>query len=468
MSDPRLEALKPSGDGTGGRERRIKSIAIQGYRFFQGRIELGTDGKSLLVYGENGTGKSSLYRALGLLAGQGLDRIGQDANIFGGPLSEVEFAFTDGTTLALDADTGELPEAFGFLKPLSIFVPLLDYKRLLRLHYAADSTDEHINIYGMVRELFRDYPHVSGGKISDVRSFPEYFQILDSLLNKELLPAINELITVFDSKFALTGFDFSTELDDAGRPNPQIRIKIEYHETAIDRYHVFLNEARLSALAIAMYFASILRLMRTVSDHSCKILVMDDLLISLDMSNRLRLFEILKTRFAGFQLFFFTHDKELFDLYRGKMDWAAYEFYLDDSTELPSVIIKRGSTDLERAKAFYASKDYDACAVLLRKGFERLLKAFLPPVDQRDKNCMELNLSGLIGKAKARATGEAKEILEKLDSDRTHILNPLCHADSASIHSQELKSAIDDLGRLAVLLGEAKPTQTAATARAPR
>jgi energy-coupling factor transporter ATP-binding protein EcfA2 len=453
MSDPRLDALRPVAEVAGLRQRRIASIAIQGYRFFQQRIELKPEAKNLLVYGENGTGKSTLFRALALLAGRGLGRIAQERNIFGGPDTEIEFGFSDGTSFVLDADSEGFPDAFAFLRPPSVFVPLLDYKRLLRVHFSAEGTDDHINIYAMVRELFKDYPQIGGGKLSDIRSFPDYFRILDKLLNEELLGSINELIGYFDREFTIAAFEFSTELDVAGVPNPQVRINIEYHGTAIDRYHQFLNEARLSALAIAMYFASILRLMGTVSEESCKILVLDDLLISLDMSNRLHLLDILRDRFPDFQIFFFTHDRELFEIYRGKLEWVDYEFYLDDTGPVPAALIKRGKTELERAKAFFASKDYDACALLLRKGLERLLKVFLPLVEQHNKNYEELDLAGLIGKAKARATGDARTILERLDTDRTHILNPLCHMDNRSIYSPELKSAMDELGRLLILLG---------------
>jgi HEPN domain-containing protein len=455
MSDPRLEALTPASDDTSAHERRISAIRIQAYRFFADQAELSIDGKNLLVYGENGTGKSTLFRALALLAGQGLSQIGQARNIFSDSNPEIEFAFTNGTSLTLDADTEELPDAFAFLKPLSIFVPMLDYKRLLRVHFSAEANTDHINIYDMVRELFKDYPHVGGGKLSDIRSFPDYFKILDALLNKELLPTINEMIAVFDNQFSLTGFELSTELDEAGRPNPQIQMKLEYRETPIDRYHIFLNEARLSALAISMYFASILRLMSTAGEQACRILVLDDLLISLDMSNRLRLLEILKTRFGHFQLFFFTHDKELFELYRGKMDWAAYEFYLDDSAAIPAAFIKRGKTELERAKVFFASRDYDACAMLLRKAFERLLKNYLPLTEQRNRNCEDIDLSGLIAKAIVRTQGEVKSILEKLNLDRSHILNPLCHSDDRAVYTQELRSAIQDLEKLIKYLSEA-------------
>jgi hypothetical protein len=183
-----------------------------------------------------------------------------------------------------------------------------------------------------------------------------------------------------------------------------------------------------------------------------KMLVLDDLLISLDMSNRLKLPEILKNEFKDFQIFFFTHDKELFEIYKDKMDWGKYEIYLDDSRGIPMAILKQGRSELERAKMFYAQKEYDACALLLRKGFEKKLKSYLTTAEQRNKNCEELELAGLIGRAISKSSGESENILQKLNSDRQHILNPLCHIHTKTIHSEELKNALNDLEKLKINL----------------
>jgi hypothetical protein len=138
----------------------------------------------------------------------------------------------------------------------------------------------------------------------------------------------------------------------------------------------------------------------------------------------------------------------MFEIYKNKMPWEKYELYLDDT----AAIVKKGSSETERAKEFYAAKEYDCCALLLRKGFEKLLKSYLDPKEQRDRNCNELDLAGLVGKAKAKSTGNAKAILEKLDTDRKHILNPLSPNDDRNIYSQELKSAMEELERLKELL----------------
>ena len=43
---------------------RIKTIEIDNYKAFHGRYKINVAGKNLFIYGENGSGKSSLYYAL--------------------------------------------------------------------------------------------------------------------------------------------------------------------------------------------------------------------------------------------------------------------------------------------------------------------------------------------------------------------------------------------------------------------
>lgn len=455
MTDPRLDALRSAvaEPAAAYGPVRIERIKLSNYKFFHGDFELHFNRRNVLIYGENGSGKSSIYRALEFLAKTNFNSIVNDRNIFSeGSEPSIEFGFSNGKELIIDADLTEIPDNLGFLRGLTVFVPLLDYKKLLKVHYSPFGNEESINVYGMLREIFKDYPVETGRKASEISDFTEYFTFLKTIVNGTLLAEINKLISFFDSDFSIRQFSFRMETNPDGRPEPTVKIEIDYRDNAIERYHLFLNEARLSALAISIYFASIRKLLGSLTDESLKLLALDDLLISLDMSNRLKLIEILKSEFADFQIFFFTHDKALFELYKNKMSWESFELYLDDAASIPTAIVKRGSSQLEKAKEFYARKEYDACALMLRKDFEKVLKLFLPPKEQRDKNCNELDLAGLIGKAISGSAGEANSILIKLDSDRKHILNPLSHDDDKNIFSQEIKTAITDLEKLKELL----------------
>jgi len=432
---------------------RIDRIKISNYKFFVGDFELAFNGKNVLIYGENGTGKSSIYRALEFLTKDKFDAIEKDKNIFNeaGEVA-VEFGFTNGKELIITSDLTELPDGMDFLKGLSVFTPMLDYKKLLRVHYMPGINGGAVNVYLLLRELFKDFSVEKGEKLSTITNFTDYFKTLESVVNGDLLSEINALISYFDADFKIIRFAFKMDTTPEGSPVPVVNIEIDFKDNPIDHYHSFLNEARLSALAVAIYFAIIRKMLGTLKEDCLKILVLDDLLISLDMSNRLKLLEILKERFTDFQIFFFTHDKELFEIYRNKMPWEQYELYLDDTDPVHKPIIKKGSSPIERAKEFYAHKEYDCCALLLRKDFEKLLKSYLTPKEQRDRNCYDLNLAGLVDRAILKSTDEPKIILEKLNVDRKHILNPLSHNDARNIYSEELKAAMSDLEKLKEML----------------
>lgn len=448
MTDNRLDLLKNA--VAEARESygavRIEKIKIANYRFFAGEFSLDFDGENVLLFGENGSGKSTIYRAMELLTGRRIKAIRNERNIFcehGSP--EISFGFTNGTELVLDADTETLPEAFSFVKGLSVFTPMLDYKKLLGIHYAPAHSSSSINLYEMFRQLLRDYPVAGNLVLSQIKEPAKYFDALKAIINADLLTEVNELIRHFSTDFKISQFSFEQIFAENGSVEPVVRMDIDFMDNPIEAYHTFLNEARLSALAISLYFAAIKRLLGTLSSDCLKILVLDDLLISLDMSNRHKLLPLLQREFRDFQIFFFTHDKDLFELYRAKLNWKCFELYLDDSADIPAAIVKQGKSSLERAKEFYAKKEYDCCGFLLRKELERILKAFLMPKEQRDKNCNELDLAGLISKAKSKASGDAKEMLAKLDIDRRHILNPLTHDDHRATYTEEIKSALTDV-----------------------
>ena len=131
MSDERLKDLEVKEPAeTYGNAVKIDKIKFNNYKFFYGEFELSVNGENLLVYGENGSGKSSVYKALELLTKSSFADFNNNLNIFveDGEV-EVEIGFTNGQELIITSDLEEIPDNFTFLKNLSIFAPLLDYKK---------------------------------------------------------------------------------------------------------------------------------------------------------------------------------------------------------------------------------------------------------------------------------------------------------------------------------------------------
>ena len=58
---------------------------------------------------------------------------------------------------------------------------------------------------------------------------------------------------------------------------------------------------------MAVYFASIIRMYEIADGKALKILVLDDILVGLDMGNRLNLIKVLEEYFSDFQIFMLTY-----------------------------------------------------------------------------------------------------------------------------------------------------------------
>ena len=167
---------------------------------------------------------------------------------------------------------------------------------------------------------------------------------------------------------------------------PSILMTVEQKMTdgtfkPINRPHSFLNEARLTQIALSVRLAAMLN--RTGINGLFKFLVLDDMLISLDMSNRMTVVKIILTdpAFANFQLIILTHDKSFFNLIKSRtisQDWKYFDFVkADDPASQPEV--KDSKTDLEKAKEYFEQNDFDGCANFLRKAAENNLTHFLDP-----------------------------------------------------------------------------------------
>ena len=143
---------------------RITEIEIKNFKAFYGtyRIDLRKSGKNLLVYGENGSGKSSLYFALKLFLESGEDpshRFENDQNIFiedpgyiklnlrADPQSRKEiYEWSETARETEDELIIEASRAKGFL----------DYKDLLETHYVHRESNT-VNVFDLlVKTLLAD------------------------------------------------------------------------------------------------------------------------------------------------------------------------------------------------------------------------------------------------------------------------------------------------------------------------
>lgn len=218
----------------------------------------------------------------------------------------------------------------------------------------------------------------------------------------------------------------------------------------IVRPQTFLNEAQLMRVAFGIRVAALKDRHRRAGTppDELAILCLDDVLISLDMSNRRHLldwlFDPAQKIGDDYQILFLTHDRELFKMVREYIrredaadEWQVFELSLDDEVapaeRKPSVLTD--STDyLQQAQKHFDNHDLATCANYLRKEAEARLKNFLPPAlywTEPDKEGEERSpmlgvLIGLLTKL-LQDHQQFKAPLNELAWAKNSALNPLSH-----------------------------------------
>ncbi len=472
---------------------KINKIKLQNFRFFADDEQNNTfeiDGQNALIYGENGSGKSSLFKAFEFLSTPSIsiDAFREQKNIFkSNDETYLEFEFSNDETLRIDEDHLSLDGSYNFIEKLSVSRPLLDYKSLLQITYEGPpqglATEK--NLYSFFDKILEDYPIENDKTLKDLKG-QAYFDEYKRIIEEDLFENINTMLEKFKHDFKIIDIIFDSF-------DKTVFLKIDFFDQDIGKYHLFLNEARLSALAMSVYFAIIKKQFGLLDSDSLKILVLDDLLISLDMNNRMNLIDILKSEFGDYQIFFFTHDKGLFEVFKDKMNWKAFEIYTDKCSnghEIP--FINPSESYKEIAQRHFDNRDYPACANYLRKEVERLAHSYLGlrtldgalhsvkikdnyeelekcfpklvgalkgfenchriPEGQREQKCVEFANIVL------QAVEEIKKLFEQdrfhdINSIKDRILNPQSHADeSQPLYRRELEDAIRAVEALGALL----------------
>ena len=218
---------------------------------------------------------------------------------------------------------------------------------------------------------------------------------------KKIKDTLHKLITHINTKgneilknLGYTNLDFFVEdvestketVGTVSYSSPKIRILLKNktydgHIGKVNRIHSFFNEAKLTAVSLAIRLAV---LEKKPDDAQIKVLVLDDLMISLDMNNRTKVIDyVFKNYLSNYQVFFLTHDKSLFDFIQLKIEewdkksnWEIKEMYSGINNK--PVIIEEKLQLIERAKAYFDAYDYYSAGNNIRKSIEKKLEFLLP------------------------------------------------------------------------------------------
>lgn len=402
---------------------RIQTIEITNFKAFLATHKINVGGKNLFIYGENGSGKSSLYYALKDFFQSSIEDIDLDEleNVFvseekkGKTSIKVVFKpncqsqnklqvyhfSTEKNDTRATADTS--------IRDGNKLKSFLTYKHLLAIHHL--KKEDAINLFDLlVKGVLKHFKYsLTGGKElgelwDDVEEIITRTTGKEYPINKKKAD-VNAAIKRFNEAFGelfkpdspeyilkhaspmLDHFNHNIELnlrfsqlrpgsDYAAVEGAKVHVDLSYAGKPIDKPHLFLNEARLSAIAISIYLGMI---KRHVQGISCKVLFLDDIFIGLDIANRLPLLNLLETEFPDYQIFITTYDKPWFEYAKGTLeqmpDWKTMEFYAqpsDNGTEVP--IIFDNQDLITKAKYHLKQCDYKAAAIYTRSAFEKQIR----------------------------------------------------------------------------------------------
>ena len=472
---------------------KIKSLQLNNFKFFRQSDPIILNGKHLLLYGENGSGKSSIFWGLYTLLEAAYKQPNEVKSYFNSSDTSLVNIFankqtvpgtgiehydsyvtieTDNgktfkaslldTTICGNNDAKESRKAMDFLNYQSLFafqhfknsenVDLSDVFDYYILPYVTFTpirvNGKEISNAGEMWKEYQNGPTKVGGNIKKNNKnefqrfgshFRNEFQRLIDFINQNSYDIIKEL-----------GYDIHFTLSYT-LPSSYIGYKIyDYHKykiiltidsyngksISINRPQTFLNEAKLTALALSIRLCVLKYRTNTLAADALQVLVLDDIMISLDMSNREMLSELLLKN-GGYAD---KYQRKEIGIYIGK-DSHGIEY---------PVIVDEEADSYSKAQKFKDAFDYETASIYIRKTLEQILKNLLPPEILKSDPDTFVSLQSMWDKFKQIYSPDAN-IINLFKNSKLLILNPSAHLLSKPIYKRELDRAfklVDELKKI--------------------
>lgn len=508
---------------------KIKRINITNFKFFFGTTSLDFDRKNILIYGENGSGKSSIYWALHCFLHSTLksDLDGvrkyfkhitehdesiknryasqnnpssievilshQEKNLYADIITKISNTtvntktFDDVKLMTMSSDLINYKVIYNMypatnrssIKLFPYFVDnlleFIDFKQGLVTIYGQDLSKCSLDWWRYIKNGMKPYTTMNNPLYHDfqghVRSFNENMreslQLITDRANNLLINDFNENFEIELRYKHATYNEFNEHNKGRNRitlpPEIELIVKLPYlsgKSSIVERPHSYLNEARLSSIALAIRLAI---LEERFSSHAPRVLVLDDLLLSLDLGNREVVLKLLFDKYINrYQLIILTHDRVFFDSVLNhlpkdelKENWKCFEMYetKDGDKKVPSIVEYK--TSLAKAiKYFNGDKcdiDYNACGNNQRQAIEEIFKNQFKTYCLRDNDnnkieTSQMMISECIEKAKQLypIIGFDTVILDELKICTKQSLNPSSHHNPKSnFYKRELQRTFE-------------------------
>lgn len=503
----------------------INRIHICGFKAFPNDFELQLEGKNLLMYGENGSGKSSIYYALHCMfqaplkpdAGKkyfdpaseqhlkNLNNLDADSKIwvdFDGRHPFIYNIDKEGYQFTLLGGKHPLPAQINgcFVNHQFLF-HFFNFRNSQRINLFPvfikdilpfcedDNTGLHIGeMYDEITaSIIKKGRHIHPDYISNIEYFNKAVKKVVEDINIYASDRYNESFKDEDDNELVIRLRYDSNFDkpeddtneywlkydniiELVKENGEIKerkssykklnepfIGLEISEKMPDgnlrkivKPHTYFNEAKLTAIALAVRFA----LLNIEKPADGRFLALDDMLISLDMSNRAKVVDFLLKISDKYKIYLFTHDKMFFEYFKHKTkknqdEWVYKEIYIDDEK---TPYIRNSEDYLGQAEHYIKQHEYEIAGNFLRKEAEAFCKNFLPKKKQLTGDFAHLDLNGLIMNCKDYAAESGVidiSIFNELDEHRKFILNPSSH-DSYDVakYGHEVKRCLQTLRKL--------------------
>ncbi|HEX8365975.1 MAG TPA: AAA family ATPase [Allosphingosinicella sp.] len=473
---------------------RIERLSLRAYRAFSAELEIPVNGRNLIVYGENGAGKSSIYKALRDLFAR---RPHRDALKNHRHVHPLDPTLTPRVTVTFDDGQPPLewtelrhpgsPIADPRVALAALRSSFLDYHALLETN--AFHGQNRPNLFNLaIDTLLADFADATssetlgenwnavkrakpvkhywrGNYLAPVEAACDAFNTRLQAALDALLPHVNKLLAdLGHAEMELDPFERGTVAynnkrltKERGFDGKELFLRLKFRGYYPSQPQHFLNEARLSALALAFYLAGRLACVPSAPSPALKLLVLDDVLVGLDYANRRPLLKVLEDHFSDWQIVLLTHDRHWFEIVRAAIPtdrWTSHEMYeMVALTGEATPYLRPVNTDVVAAtllqarnfivqKHFPAAANYarSACELLLRKQCEKrgVLFPYRPDpkkiMFEQLKNGLETKLAGNQPKLDALAA---------ITPHQARILNPLSHDPTTSLNEAEVVAAID-------------------------
>ena len=527
----------------------ISKITIDGFKAFPDSFTLELGGKNLLMYGENGSGKSSIYYALhALLQSQCKDKnsiyfdpnntesiVNQETKKSDAKV-EIEFEGSniiysishDGYKESVAQPTSPLRDLNGqcvfinhkflfnffsfrnsqyidlfpvFIKDILPFVLTQDSSEYISTIY--DDVMKGIKRHGRSKLLSSSYL----GRIKRFNNETKHIVDLISFNATETATKIyNEQFRNTNDKQLRITLGYDNNRDKIPQPNrsywlrcgyryqkekiagveydkkvsgvmeilqPIITLKVEELQDdgatyrSIEKPQTYFNEAKLTAIALSIRFS----LLDTITPANGRFLALDDMLISLDMSNRMKVVDYLLDVVAkNYKIYLFTHDKSFYSTLKKRIaiekrqgEWFCGGLYMHDvdenneykpCTPYPKFVIDK---DMPKSMMeYYAMHDYPACGQKLRKWCEEILENLYPDTlkkrtDSTTGTTIDTSLNDRINSLEFFCEKETLDFSQykNLKIYKDNVLNAVSHYDTQSpIYKEEILNVVKVLNEL--------------------